>query len=76
MQFIFSPHKFLGGPGSSGILIFNKALYSNKIPDNPGGGTVDWTNPWGEHKYVNDIQARERWRHTCIFADYKNSILY
>ena len=55
----FSPHKFLGGPGSTGILIFNKALYSNKIPDNPGGGTVDWTNPWGEHKYVNDIQARE-----------------
>ena len=55
----FSPHKFLGGPGSSGVLVFNKALYKNQVPDNPGGGTVDWTNPWGEHKYVNDIQARE-----------------
>jgi selenocysteine lyase/cysteine desulfurase len=55
----FSPHKFLGGPGSTGILVFNKNLYSNNIPDNPGGGTVDWTNPWGEHKYVNDIEARE-----------------
>ena len=55
----FSPHKFLGGPGASGILVFNKDLYNNKIPDNPGGGTVDWTNPWGEHKYVNNIQARE-----------------
>lgn len=55
----FSPHKFLGGPGSSGILIFNKKLYKNYIPDNPGGGTVDWTNPWGEHKYVDDIEARE-----------------
>jgi len=55
----FSPHKFLGGPGSTGILIFNKALYNNKIPDNPGGGTVDWTNPWGEHKYHDEIEARE-----------------
>ncbi len=55
----FSPHKFLGGPGSTGILIFDKALYKNKVPDNPGGGTVDWTNPWGGHKYIDDIQARE-----------------
>jgi selenocysteine lyase/cysteine desulfurase len=55
----FSPHKFLGGPGSSGVLIFNKKLYERKIPDNPGGGTVDWTNPWGGHKYVDDIEARE-----------------
>jgi len=55
----FSPHKFLGGPGSSGILIFNSVLYKNKVPDNPGGGTVDWTNPWGEHKYLEEIEARE-----------------
>ncbi|MEM9548250.1 MAG: aminotransferase class V-fold PLP-dependent enzyme [Bacteroidota bacterium] len=55
----FSPHKFLGGPSSSGILIFNQHLYSNKVPDNPGGGTVDWTNPWGEHKYYDAIEARE-----------------
>ena len=55
----FSPHKFLGGPGSTGILIFNKNLYSCKIPDHPGGGTVLWTNPWGEHKYFDDIEARE-----------------
>ena len=55
----FSPHKFLGGPGSTGILVFNKELYNNSIPDNPGGGTVDWTNPWGEHKYHDEIEARE-----------------
>lgn len=55
----FSPHKFLGGPGSSGVLVFNKKLYKNTIPDNPGGGTVDWTNPWGEQKYVDDIESRE-----------------
>jgi len=55
----FSPHKFLGGPGSTGILIFDKNLYSNNVPDSPGGGTVDWTNPWGEHKYIDDIEVRE-----------------
>lgn len=55
----FSPHKFLGGPGSSGVLIFDSKLYTNKVPDNPGGGTVEWTNPWGEHAYVSNIEARE-----------------
>lgn len=55
----FSPHKFLGGPGTSGVLVFNTRLYRNQVPDNPGGGTVDWTNPWGEHKYVDDVEARE-----------------
>jgi selenocysteine lyase/cysteine desulfurase len=55
----FSPHKFLGGPGSTGILIFDSNLYHNKIPDCPGGGTVEWTNPWGGHKYVDDIEQRE-----------------
>lgn len=55
----FSPHKFLGGPSSSGILLFNQNLYKNDVPDNPGGGTVDWTNPWGEHKYFEEIEARE-----------------
>lgn len=55
----FSPHKFLGGPGTAGVLIFNRVLYKNTIPDNPGGGTVAWTNPWGQHKYVEDIEARE-----------------
>jgi len=55
----FSPHKFLGGPGTSGVLLFNKKLYHNMIPDCPGGGTVSWTNPWGEHKYFDNIEDRE-----------------
>lgn len=55
----FSPHKFLGGPGSSGVLIFDSALYKREEPDQPGGGTVDWTNPWGEFKFIDDIETRE-----------------
>ena len=56
---MFSPHKFLGGPGSPGVLIFDASIYHSDVPDQPGGGTVDWTNPWGEYKYVDNIEARE-----------------
>lgn len=56
---MFSPHKFLGGPGTSGVLIFDSSMYHNEVPDQPGGGTVDWTNPWGEYKYVDNIEIRE-----------------
>jgi len=55
----FSPHKFLGGPGSPGVVIFNSGLYHNSVPDNPGGGTVVWTNRWSTHNYITDIEARE-----------------
>jgi selenocysteine lyase/cysteine desulfurase len=55
----FSPHKFLGGPGSSGVLIFDRALYHNTEPDDAGGGTVAWTNPWGEYSFLQDVELRE-----------------
>lgn len=55
---MFSPHKFLGGPGSSGVLIFKNNLYHNLVPDHPGGGTVTWTSPY-EHYYVDSIEERE-----------------
>ncbi len=55
----FSPHKFLGGPGSSGVLIFDAQLYRNRVPDQPGGGTVAWTDPWGHHRFFQDIEIRE-----------------
>jgi selenocysteine lyase/cysteine desulfurase len=56
---VFSPHKFLGGPGSPGVLVFDSSIYNSEVPDNPGGGTVDWTNAWGEYKYIDDIEVRE-----------------
>ncbi len=55
----FSPHKFLGGPGSAGVLIFDKELYKNDTPDAPGGGTVKWTNRWGGYRYISDIEVKE-----------------
>ncbi|MBU4445813.1 MAG: aminotransferase class V-fold PLP-dependent enzyme [Candidatus Marinimicrobia bacterium] len=55
----FSPHKFLGGPGASGVIIFNKKLYDCSVPDHPGGGTVAWTTPWHKHRFFKDIEIRE-----------------
>jgi len=55
----FSMHKFPGGPGTPGVLIFNKQLYRNAVPDHPGGGTVNYSNPWQEHSYIPDIEQRE-----------------
>jgi selenocysteine lyase/cysteine desulfurase len=37
----------------------NKKLYQNRVPDNPGGGTVVFTDPWGNHKYKKDPEERE-----------------
>jgi len=55
----FSCHKFLGGPGTPGVLIFNTALYKNRVPDQPGGGTMLYSNPWKVHEYIANVEQRE-----------------
>lgn len=55
----FSPHKFLGGPGSAGVIVLSKDLYNREVPVFVGGGIVSWTNPWGGHSYYENIQLRE-----------------
>jgi selenocysteine lyase/cysteine desulfurase len=55
----FSMHKFLGGPGTPGVLVFNRRMYGNAVPDHPGGGTILYSNPWKVRKYVSDIESRE-----------------
>ncbi|WP_348800103.1 aminotransferase class V-fold PLP-dependent enzyme [Flavobacterium adhaerens] len=55
----FSPHKFLGGPGTCGILVFNKKLYNADFPDNPGGGNVKCTDPWGGFYYNDSLEVKE-----------------
>lgn len=55
----FSPHKFLGGPGTCGVLVFNEKLYKSNFPDNPGGGNVKCTNPWGGYYYSDAIEVKE-----------------
>ncbi|MEK3790728.1 aminotransferase class V-fold PLP-dependent enzyme [Paenibacillus sp. FSL R7-0204] len=55
----FSPHKFLGGPGTGGVLLFDTALSTSRLPDEPGGGTVVWVNRWGGRRYIDDVEVRE-----------------
>jgi selenocysteine lyase/cysteine desulfurase len=53
-----SPHKFIGGPGTPGILIAKRHLFKNRVPTLPGGGTVRYVNSL-EHKYLEDPVHRE-----------------
>ncbi|MCK5882261.1 MAG: aminotransferase class V-fold PLP-dependent enzyme [Bacteriovoracaceae bacterium] len=55
----FSPHKFLGGPGSSGVLVFNQNIYRTEVPPTvAGGGTVDFVT-YDKEVYCQDIETRE-----------------
>jgi len=55
-----SPHKFLGGPGSVGVLVFNQRLYHTELPPSlSGGGTVDYVGK-ESHDYIPDIEEREK----------------
>jgi selenocysteine lyase/cysteine desulfurase len=53
-----SPHKFIGGPGTPGVLVVRRELANNRVPDVPGGGTVMYVNPT-EHRYLTDAEHRE-----------------
>jgi selenocysteine lyase/cysteine desulfurase len=53
-----SPHKLVGGPGTPGLLIARKALFTNAVPTVPGGGTVSYVNAQ-EHRYLDDVEHRE-----------------
>ncbi len=53
-----SPHKFVGGPGTPGLLCFQEHLYHLATPSTAGGGTVRFVSRQG-HAFVDDIEARE-----------------
>jgi selenocysteine lyase/cysteine desulfurase len=53
-----SPHKFIGGPGTPGVLVVRRELMANRVPVVPGGGTVMYVNPT-DHRYLDDPAHRE-----------------
>jgi selenocysteine lyase/cysteine desulfurase len=55
---VLSPHKFIGGPGTPGVLVARRDLLTNSVPDVVGGGTVAYVNP-SEHVYLSDPVHRE-----------------
>ena len=55
-----SPHKFLGGPGATGVLVFNKRIYHPELPPSvSAGGTVDYVGP-NCQDFIEDIEEREK----------------
>ena len=55
---VLSPHKFIGGPGTPGVLVGRRELFRNRVPAAPGGGTVAYVNPL-DHVYLADPEHRE-----------------
>ena len=53
-----SPHKFIGGPGTPGVLVARRDLLHNRVPSIPGGGTVTYVNA-DVHHYLVDPEHRE-----------------
>ena len=53
-----SPHKFVGGPQTPGVLVVHRDLVLNRVPTVPGGGTVEFVSP-SRHRYLPDPVARE-----------------
>lgn len=53
-----SPHKFVGGPGTPGILVVKKSLLPKRQPAVPGGGTVSWVSA-KRHTYLPAGERRE-----------------
>lgn len=71
-----SPHKFLGGPGSSGLLIFNENIYPIQLPPTvAAGGTVDYVSPEKE-EYIHDIETREKPGTPGILQAIKTSLTF
>ena len=55
-----SPHKFLGGPGSSGVLVFNQRIYHRELPPSvSAGGTVDYVGI-DSQDFISNIEEREK----------------
>jgi len=70
-----SPHKFIGGPGTPGVLVARKALFCNRVPSCPGGGTVAYVNPV-EHRYLEDPVHREEGGTPAIIESIRAGLVF
>jgi selenocysteine lyase/cysteine desulfurase len=70
-----SPHKLIGGPGTPGLLVARKELFTNRVPAIPGGGTVAYVNPF-EHRYLDDIEHREEGGTPAILGSIRAGLVF
>ncbi|MEJ2029402.1 MAG: aminotransferase class V-fold PLP-dependent enzyme [Maritimibacter sp.] len=70
-----SPHKFIGGPGASGVLILRRDAVARAKPTLPGGGTVRFVSPWA-HDYSGDVVAREEAGTPNVVGDLRAALCF
>ncbi|RME45652.1 MAG: aminotransferase class V-fold PLP-dependent enzyme, partial [Deltaproteobacteria bacterium] len=70
-----SPHKFIGGPGTPGVLIVKKRLCKNRVPTVPGGGTVCYVS-FDEHRYLEDPEHREEGGTPAIIESIRAGLVF
>jgi len=70
-----SPHKFIGGPSTPGILVVRRELVTNRVPEVPGGGTVAYVNP-REHRYIDDPAHREEGGTPAIIESIRAGLVF
>jgi selenocysteine lyase/cysteine desulfurase len=70
-----SPHKFIGGPSTPGVLVVRRELLTNTVPDVPGGGTVSYVNPT-EHRYLSDPAQREEGGTPAIIESIRAGLVF
>lgn len=70
-----SPHKFIGGPGTPGVLVARKELFANRVPVIPGGGTVAYVNPV-DHRYLDSIEHREEGGTPAIIESIRAGLVF
>ncbi|MCB9680344.1 MAG: aminotransferase class V-fold PLP-dependent enzyme [Alphaproteobacteria bacterium] len=70
-----SPHKFIGGPGTPGLLVAKKHLFRNRVPACPGGGTVCYVSEV-DHRYVDDIEHREEGGTPAIIESIRAGLVF
>ncbi len=70
-----SPHKFIGGPQTPGVLIVKRHLLRNTVPSSPGGGTVAYVNQ-SEHRYLADPVHREEGGTPAIIESVRAGLVF
>ncbi len=72
---VLSPHKFIGGPGASGILIVRRDGLATSKPSWPGGGTVKFVSP-ETHDYSDSLEAREEAGTPNVVGDIRAALAF
>jgi selenocysteine lyase/cysteine desulfurase len=73
-----SMHKFMGGPQASGVLVCNRELFHTRVPERPGGGTVDYVaaNHRDAVDYVGRLDEREEGGTPSILGDVRAGTVF